>query len=212
MKTDNSAPIILDSIPFHTDLVALFKKLHIDPGSKNADSIKSLASEALLIARPRALYTVAPFSPSFHEFIVDLPEDIGPPSLIFPFIASCGPELEEWSNSISDSFLNFCSMEIAAFALECAVSAFRKDIKQFHGGHVLILSPGSLPSWPLDSQKDLFALLGSPGTSIGVSLTDSFMMIPVKSISGIAFPSDKEVHNCHLCSLDNCEYRTDNNN
>jgi hypothetical protein len=61
------------------------------------------------------------------------------------------------------------------------------------------MNPGSLPDWPLSEQKPLFTLLGGGPTTIGVQLKDSFLMVPVKSVSGIWFPTEEKFESCQLC-------------
>jgi hypothetical protein len=69
------------------------------------------------------------------------------------------------------------------------------------------MNPGSLPDWPLSEQRPLFTLLGeNPGT-IGVELMDSFLMTPVKSVSGMWFPTEERFESCQLCQRHNCPGR-----
>jgi hypothetical protein len=69
------------------------------------------------------------------------------------------------------------------------------------------MNPGSLPDWPLSEQKQLFTLLGEGPQSIGIRLTDSFLMLPIKSVSGIWFPSEATYENCQLCPREQCPGR-----
>jgi len=69
------------------------------------------------------------------------------------------------------------------------------------------MAPGSLPDWPLEEQKPLFNLLGNVKAAIGVNLTDSLLMLPVKSISGIYFPVEASFYSCQLCPRQKCEGR-----
>lgn len=68
-------------------------------------------------------------------------------------------------------------------------------------------SPGYC-HWSVADQHKLFAILG--GKPCGVSLTESSLMYPVKSISGV-IGIGKEVtfqdYQCSLCTLENCMYR-----
>jgi hypothetical protein len=69
------------------------------------------------------------------------------------------------------------------------------------------MSPGSLEDWPIEEQKKLFSLLPGVDSMLGVRLTESFLMIPRKSVSGIYFPADVSFFNCQLCSRESCENR-----
>ena len=68
-------------------------------------------------------------------------------------------------------------------------------------------SPG-YGDWQLSEQKMFFQLLNCQ--SIGLTLTESCMMVPVKSVTAIVGLSDVEGRpwsRCEICGLDNCVYR-----
>jgi len=70
-------------------------------------------------------------------------------------------------------------------------------------------SPG-YGDWDVKEQKNLFELV--PAERIGVTLTDSAMMVPRKSISFAVHISDKPVrlrgeNSCRNCDMDTCPYR-----
>ncbi len=76
---------------------------------------------------------------------------------------------------------------------------------------VLIYSPGYC-GWDITGQKKLFRYL-KPG-DIGISLNESSMMIPLKSISGLLISGKKEIHYikedfdfCRECSGKDCRER-----
>ncbi|MFQ5997134.1 MAG: vitamin B12 dependent-methionine synthase activation domain-containing protein [Dehalococcoidales bacterium] len=71
------------------------------------------------------------------------------------------------------------------------------------------MSPGSGAAdvWPLQQQKELFSLFGGRAKVeelIGVRLTDKYLMIPIKSVSGIFFPTQTEFTTCQLCPREAC--------
>ena len=74
-------------------------------------------------------------------------------------------------------------------------------------------SPGFSPGYgdlPLDLQREIFAALDCP-KRIGVSLNESLLMSPSKSVSAIiglgGEANERCTHNCALCTLTNCLYR-----
>jgi hypothetical protein len=69
------------------------------------------------------------------------------------------------------------------------------------------MSPGSLEDWPIQEQAALFNLLGDTESELGVRLSDSLLMIPRKSISGIFFPAEGSFESCRLCPRRNCQGR-----
>jgi hypothetical protein len=69
------------------------------------------------------------------------------------------------------------------------------------------ISPGE-SDWPLEAQRDLFDLL--PAEEIGVTLRDSYLMYPLKSLSMVVGIGQNlaVASPCELCSLgDVCRYR-----
>ena len=69
------------------------------------------------------------------------------------------------------------------------------------------MSPGRLVNWPLSEQAALFTLLGDPHEAIGVHLTDSYLMVPTKSVSGVRFPTEQSFESCQLCPRERCHGR-----
>ncbi|MBQ8641329.1 MAG: hypothetical protein IJ480_03860 [Clostridia bacterium] len=73
--------------------------------------------------------------------------------------------------------------------------------------HFSSLNPGSLETWDIYGQKELFALLGDGAAAAGVELTGSMLMLPTKSGSGIFFHTDVPYENCMYCPRINCPNR-----
>ena len=80
-----------------------------------------------------------------------------------------------------------------------------------NGSIVLGYSPGYC-GWDLSGQKKLFGYL-NPG-EIGITLNDSYLMSPLKSVSGVLVHGDKEIHVfessftfCSYCKNQTCHDR-----
>ena len=126
----------------------------------------------------------------------------------FPYLATCGTELEEWSASFDDDLLHeYWDDQIMHLALNAAVEGLREAIRKRNPSQTSSMNPGSLEDWPIQQQRPLFELLGDPELSVGVRLTDSFLMLPTKSVSGIQFPTEVHFENCQLCSRSDCPNR-----
>jgi hypothetical protein len=69
------------------------------------------------------------------------------------------------------------------------------------------MSPGSLGEWPLSQQRPLFASLGDVAGAIGVRLSESLLMVPAKSVSGVCFPTEESFESCQLCPREDCPGR-----
>jgi hypothetical protein len=73
--------------------------------------------------------------------------------------------------------------------------------------HVAHMNPGEIEDWPLTEQKPLFALFAGAEKQIGVELSGSGVMKPVKSRSGILFPNATGFVSCLLCTQFKCPGR-----
>jgi hypothetical protein len=210
-------PVILDDIAFEVDMESLKKALRVREGSSSVATLQRLVSEALPIARPKALYGLA-FIDSRDEnrVVVDgetftsrvLRINVEEVHRVFPFAATCGVELEEWANSIDDMLQRFWADRIMDLALVAARQTLDEHLQERFGlGGMSRMNPGSLPDWPLREQRPLFALLGDPEAAIGIRLTESLLMVPVKSVSGIAFATEVGFASCQLCPRGECPSR-----
>jgi hypothetical protein len=209
--------VIVEDIPFQPKFESLARKLRVKEGSANAEELRRLLEEAQAVARPRALYRVAYVSSRTEESVsldgqmfssrvlrVNL-EDV---HRVFPYVATCGMELHDWKSSIDDMLQNYYADTINEAALNAAREALKTHlIEQYALGHTATMSPGSLEDWPIRQQRPLFALLGDPEDAIGVRLSDSMLMIPSKSVSGIRFPTEDRFESCQLCPREGCPSR-----
>jgi hypothetical protein len=209
--------IVLDSIPFELNQAQLRDKLHIKEGSDHAEELQELAEKALEIGSPRAITKMA-----FIEFKTDdevvidgvkfasrvLRVNLDEAHRVFAYVATCGIELQRWGESLNDLLHRFWADEIKVAALYSATRYLDKYLNdQFQLGKMSRMSPGSLADWPLREQRPLFNLLGDPQAAIGVELTQSFLMVPNKSVSGIRFPAESSFESCQLCSREGCPGR-----
>ncbi len=208
---------VIDNIPFRLDTTAFLKRLRMEPSGDHAASALALAQSARAIARPKAMYRQANIDERGEDFIVIdgitftsrvLRVNLEPAYRVFPYLATCGREIMEWADSIDDPLDSFYADELMVMALGSATTAVRKAITgDYSPGNTSSMNPGSLEDWPLQEQVRLMELLGDPYGAIGVELTASCLMIPVKSVSGISFPTDTGWENCQLCPRQDCPGR-----
>lgn len=212
------AEVLLDSITFRPEISDLLSQLRIKPGSSQANEFGVLLAEALVLARPKAGYCIRNVEAheTQHVYIQGvvlnsklLAHQTRPGGVIFPFLATCGEELEAWGKGFNDIVLRFWADAIQETALDWAMSAlnqhFENQIRQNTGW--VCLNPGSLEDWPITEQKPLFKLLNGLDKQIGVRLNDSYLMTPIKTISGIRFESPFSLDNCMVCTNLKCKGR-----
>jgi len=129
---------------------------------------------------------------------------------VFPFVVTCGNELDVNSPSGADLLFSYWWESIKEKVLREATEYFlRHLVERYQLREISFMSPGSgdLSVWPIEQQRQLFRLLHNVESSIGVMLTESFLMLPNKTLSGIAFPSDGVYLSCMVCSRAECSSR-----
>jgi hypothetical protein len=209
---------LLEDIPMNITWEDIAKRLHVT----EEDDLKivcELFEKAKSVAKPKALYKVA-YVDKIEDSIVVLDgvefkskilaQQIGNVHRVFAYVVTCGREVEEWSHSESDYILSLWADTIKeAFLIEARIF-FVSYIKEKYGlSKLSFINPGSgdVDTWPIAEQVPLFSLIGDVTETCGVVLKESFLLIPIKSISGLVFPSDREFVNCSLCHRENCPGR-----
>ena len=128
---------------------------------------------------------------------------------VYAYTITCGPELHAWSQNQDDILLQGVAEDISVRYLYMASAALRDYVSEncFRGRHFSAMNPGSLNTWDITGQKPLFTLLGKGADKCGVKLTESMLMIPFKSGSGIYFESEHNFESCMFCDKLNCPNR-----
>lgn len=205
-------------VPFDLNVEALAAKLKIRDGM--LEEFTELVEMAAAVAKPKVLLriafveergedTVTINGVTFHSAAMRHHLDgIG---RVFAFITTCGREVTELDINHSDfvlsSWLHFIKLEL----LKNCFPVLRNTVKkQYRVEKLSTMNPGSGDAsvWSIDQQVGLFSLFGDVDALIGVRLTESFLMSPDVSTSGILFPADKVYQNCQLCHRENCPNRT----
>ena len=209
--------IVLDNISFQPKLDSLMKAFHIREGSSSATKLECIAADAQAVAKPKAVYKVAFIESKGDDYVVVdgitltsrvLRVNLEQVHRVFPYVATCGTEMDEWSSSIDDTLESYWADKIKEMALRSAMQALSGHLQdRFRPGRMSRMNPGSLTDWPLQEQRKLFALLGDPKDAIGVQLTESLIMVPLKSVSGISFPAEADFASCQLCPREDCPGR-----
>jgi hypothetical protein len=196
-----------------------------------------VTSEAEELARPRAVYSLfesndIPKNTFLHSFFA--PNEIqdkvggtnkkvtpaaaaGPPATALVLaLCTIGPLLEERVTEYSASgklsrglILDLAGSVLAEAACDYVNQEICSEASRLSLFPACRTSPG-YGKWRIEEQEVIFRLL--PGSSIGVTLTSSFMMIPRKSVSfAVSFleerPSGEPSSPCSHCNRQDCEFR-----
>lgn len=205
----------LDNIPVTVTFEAALARLKIEE-DEDIELISGLFETAKKTARPKALYREA-FVEEISgrnvkidghvfesEVLAAALKDI---HRVFAYVCTCGTEVDDWSKGEKDYVVSlWLDMIKEMFLGEAAVFLHEYLKDSFRFEKLASVNPGSgnVDNWHISQQKELFSLIGDVKSGIGVTLTDSFLMLPTKSTSGLYFPSETGYANCALCTRKNC--------
>lgn len=127
---------------------------------------------------------------------------------VFPFVLTVGKAFDRIIDQTNDLLEKYLLDEIGNLALREARRQFEHHLRStFALEKLSCMTPGSLEDWPIEAQKKLFSLLSGVESALGVRLTESLLMLPRKSVSGIYFPAEVSFSSCELCPRERCDNR-----
>lgn len=206
-------------IPFNFDYNEFSRQAHLSRYADQGTDLSALLDKAVPLVKPKALCRVCYITGrngtdiflqgvKFKSAV--LSQNLREVERVFPYIATCGNELDHIPLSQDDLLAHYWLDTIKQMALTAAVEYVRSLLcRKFGINKLSTMNPGSgeIEMWPIKEQQPLFSLFGDVETLIGVKLTESCLMIPNKSVSGLFFPTETPFESCRLCSRINCEHR-----
>ena len=134
--------------------------------------------------------------------------------LVALFICTIGPQMEDWTKKFlvgGDVLMSYIVDIIASVTVESVCDVLHNHINilmQMQGNKITNrYSPGYC-NWSVSEQKKLFSFF--PKDFCGVTLKESSLMVPIKSVSGIiGIGADvKRIdYLCDTCGIKDCTYR-----
>ncbi|MFC2000171.1 vitamin B12 dependent methionine synthase [Chloroflexota bacterium] len=206
---------ILDSIPVTLEVDEVVSRMQISRRNELLEGeVRDILEIARPVARPRVVYEVCYVDKkkgdsieiggvTFTSRVLSI--NLDKVERVFPYVATCGRELEEIAVPPDDLVKRYCLDVVKEEALASAHVYLRDHlVTRYALGEISIMNPASLEDWPLAQQRELFSLLGDVEGLIGVKLRDSLLMVPLKSVSGICFPTEIRFESCQLCPREKC--------
>ena len=207
---------LLSDIPFDHDIGQWLRDLEVEDKirAREQNMLRRVIEQATDLIDPRAVFVVAyvedrteatvTLGATIFESTV-LRKNLDQVERVFPYIITVGSQLEKKAGSVDDLLEQYYLEAVADLALQKTGEYLESYLqKTYRLGQISAMSPGSLSNWPLEQQRELFCLLDNTEKNVGVHLTESFLMIPRKSISGIYFPTQVKFHSCQLCPRKQC--------
>jgi len=206
----------LNNIHINLDMQEIKKARHME-GREDSSHIQALIKEVQPIIRARAVYRDYYLESKPEDaLIIDgirftsrvLRRHMDNVGRVFPFVVTIGSKLEEYARACKDFPKQYDLNTIGNIALLSVRKYLEDHLRSKYAlGCISYMSPGSLKDWDLEGQRPLFSILGDVHASIGVCLTETLLMIPTKSLSGIFFPTDIPFYSCQLCPRKSCHSR-----
>jgi hypothetical protein len=207
---------ILDPLPIRLSHGKLQKRFRLKDG-KQWEEARKLIDEAHDLIHAKAVFRVSYVDARKTDAITIsgvefssriLRKNLDAVERVFPFAVTIGEQLSQESDRSNNLIKKYYLDAIGNIAVESARQHLKEHLQRtFALSGMSYMSPGSLDDWPLEEQEPLFSLLGDGKPPIGVKLNDQLLMIPVKSISGIYFPTEIPFYSCQLCPREACPGR-----
>ncbi len=212
--------MLFQSLPLYYPDEEILKALHLPEETDTEDlaEANALIRSAKAIANPKALFRVSKILEHGSDFVsidgirVDctlMAHNFRETDQVCPYVCTCGLELEEWSRTLDDPLLAYWADAIKLYYVGAIQRHLFQYVKEHYlrSGHLSHMNPGSLSQWPISQQTVLFSILGDVAGTLGVTLSESYLMIPSKSTSGILFSSNSHYENCSHCPMPDCPGR-----
>ncbi|MGI6659336.1 MAG: hypothetical protein ACOX4N_08020 [Dethiobacteraceae bacterium] len=202
--------VVFDYIPVKFDIEDVMQQMRIRPNS----SFSEVFSEALNIAEQHlrckaVLKWVNVDQVRDNVTTIDgvsftskvMADNLKEIKKVFLCVMTVGAEIDD-CQELSDNALRDMIKGVALGYVHKFVFDYITD--KFGYRDLAMMTPGSLPDWPIVNNKDLFAMIDNVAEDIGVSLNEHYYMLPYNSVSGIIFSSSTGYVNCKLCKNLDC--------
>ena len=206
-------------IPFNLNFEYLSETLHIELGTKLSKEFEELVSVVQEIGKPKALYKISFIDNKDSDSVtiddvtftsLALRKNLDSVNRVFPYVATCGIEVDKIVIENDDLEKKVWLYYIKLNLLQTSIQYLIEQIKQRHKvSDLSTMNPGSGDAsvWPIEQLKDFFSMFTDVESLIGVRLTESLVMVPEMSVTGILFASETSFQSCQLCHRANCPIR-----
>lgn len=186
-----------DAIPFHLDLMAVGEILKVHTRESMMEVLEEQIQIAKEAAVPKAAYFEAVIEKKDSESVTFCGETFNSKMLseavrvdqsVYPYIITIGTEMEKRYQELDDIMEQYLLDGVQGVILGQATEFVSAKIKELHGlKEVAYHIPGELNDWDLKEQPRLFQLFGDTQKKLGVALSQSNLMQPSKSVSGVYY-------------------------
>lgn len=127
---------------------------------------------------------------------------------VYVYIATSGRSISEYIDLFDDVLDKYILDQISYLAYLQAMNMMSEKIEtEFKIDRHIRLCPGSIIDWSIADVKNIFKLMEGLYQKIDVNVLESGLINPLKSTSGIFYPTYEEFESCAICPRANCENR-----
>lgn len=183
------------------------------PSASVVEETKRIVEEVSQLLRPQFCYVVLRQLPPFQLGKI-ITHQLRGSEAYACFICTSGQEFADYQQHLKqegDMVKVFIADALGSVLAECCADCMEKSLQssidKLGWQHTNRFSPGYC-GWHVSQQQLLFPLFN--GATCGVQLTDSSLMLPIKSVSGIVGLGKDVRHldySCGLCNYAKCYKR-----
>ncbi len=189
---------------------------------ENSSEIEKLIDECIEEILPKLFYKVCFCELPIKDFDMgtsrDLEKNLRDCTSVVLFCATIGIEIDRmiWRYSSISPLKSLLFQAIGTERIESLCDIFYYEItqeKKTVGKYTRPRFSAGYGDFPIEAQKDIIRILDT-SRKIGVTLNESLLMSPSKSVTAIIGISDKNIcddkKECEICKKEDCEYRRKN--
>lgn len=161
---------VFKSIPIALGFDQVLERLRLSRRSKYVEAtVQQLIEIARPLVKPKAIYKVSyVFNKNKDSLDIGgvrftsrvLRVNLDKIERVFPYVATCGTELDRIAVSSRDFMKCYCLDVIKEIVLRSAINYLKTYLtRKYALGRMSRMNPGSLASWPITQQKELFPSL-----------------------------------------------------
>ena len=127
---------------------------------------------------------------------------------VYVYIATCGRRINTLIDGTDDELDKYIYDQLSYLAYLQAMEKMSAAVEDCFGikRHIR-LCPGSIIDWSIGDVCKIFTLMEGLYQQIDVNVLDSGLINPLKSTSGMFYPTEEEFDSCAICPRANCENR-----
>lgn len=207
--------VLVDHIEAEVTKEDVLRKLGMPADHRFGAAIEEVIADAKTVANAKLLYAEAKIEARTEDTVTisgvefkgkDLVNALKDVDTVYPYICTCGKELNDYAMNSKD-LVNMLYLDyIAHYYLLQSSIELSSRIDNLLGTRSMCMTPGSFDEWQLAENIPIFMVLDK-GEGTGVALAENGIMYPAKTVAGIRFKAPACENKCEICMKKDCAER-----